>query len=661
MARHITGQFSNFLSVNTATAIDYPVSWAVRIKFDTGSTNGIPVSYGEAFPAWDNEYSSGGVGIGQMGVTSGQGASFFGTTLTAVTTVADQWYLLVGVWESASSRRVYLDNSTQTAVDTNTVPPHTHAQKNFTLGSFLTGPGIIHPGYGVNGHVADAAIWNTALTADDIDLLALGRPDDVKFENLQAWYKLGEDGDLTSSVGSYPPMTVYGTCPVSDDPEYPTDVTYLHLLLNIPEKSYNATDSDAPVRDRLTAWYSATPPYGDAWGQGYGNHLADTSLWKYDSIGQDNSFRIEPHILGQQIVSINAKPTSAYNGWTWCYWLRVYTFTDTTLNYYIPVVYCLSTSSIGANLHTGFVTDSPGQYGTPRQIVWLGHHSDRGITWPYTVPTDEWIHVTVIKFAYGVKPTYCRLLINGSPIGDASNGSDRDAYTQDVQYRAIGAQIYGNSSRGNYTLKDFREYDGALTDSEAYDIYQHSKGFHEQTSGLIRNDIRPVRIEEKLDYIPGEAGVYTLAGQSSSLRSARRLTSSSTSFLLSGQAAALNWAEGNKIRGNVGAFLLSGSPSVLRSTRQLVTSLGAYSSTGNSVALQLVRLLQANPGGFILTGEAAAITLKRGLLAAYGIYTLAGMNADLLYTVIHAGEGRTFYVMREDRTIRIVPDPNVKG
>jgi len=72
-------------------------------------------------------------------------------------------------------------------------------------------------------------------------------------------------------------------------------------------------------------------------------------------------------------------------------------------------------------------------------------------------------------------------------------------------------------------------------------------------------------------------------------------------------------------------------------------------------------MLQANPGGLILEGKAATMSLARGLLAEYGIYAIDGMQADLVYRVLHAGGGRIFYVLKEDRTLRIIRDPDLEG
>ena len=641
MARLVNATTStNFLSVNTGTAIDYPITWAVRIKYHPSCPLCIPVTYGESYPAWDAEYSGGGLGSVNA-VTSGQGSTFVGSAGVGPA-VADQWHLFVGVWASATSRRVYWDSGSNTAVDTQPVPAHSHAQKNFTLGSFLLGPGSIHGGYGAWAHYADAALWNAALTPAEIDELAAGRPGDVQAANLKAWYKLGADGDLTSSVGSYPAMTVYGSCPVSPDPEYVGGPSYLPAVIHsprIPRVLRPWENMSGPCRDRLLMSYPAIPPFNEAWGAGpWGLQIpSNAGLPQH---GEDNSWRWL-HTFGANSSTVNAIPPPAYGGYAIAFWIRVYTFTDyAAAGYYYAHNNVFTTHSFGGTYaqHVGYTLDPPGGFTVPRRFHVQQIHADGPAVLPYPIPTDEWIHAVIqVMSSYGSGAGLVKLWVNGESTGTATNGIDRDAYSPDTTGRVFGSHGFGQSSYGDYAAKDFREYSGNITDADANAIYRDSLEFFTATSSYVRNDIRPVRILEKLDYIPGEAGVYELAGYPAGGLATRKIT------------------------GALGAYLLQGPPTLLRSTRILTPEAGPYAYGGQAVALQLVRLLQANPGGYALEGRAATLTLARGLLAEYGIYNLEGMQAELLYRVIHAGGGRIFYVMREDRTLRIIRDKDVEG
>jgi len=646
MARQVTGTAGSFLDVDIGTGlVNYPITLACRFKLTSATIaagGSVVATYGEWYPEPNADYIQ-LTPTAISAVVAKQGNVFSG--VFATTLAADQWYLAVCVMDGVGnianySHRIYLDESTQTGIQSTPVAyvGATHPTRHITVGGLLLAAGSLYTTGGFNGHVADVAIWDTALTATDVDALAEGTPGTVKPANLKGWWKLPADGDLTTSVGTYGPMVVYGTCPATADPS--VGPVFYNVPIYTPPKLYAATDPDAPVRDKLLLWYPGTPPFTDAWGQGYGNQVADTGEWtKYSGFtGQDNSLRIVKTFTGNQTVSVSATPIGAsYSGLTWSCWVRVYSWENLSGTYYYGLVYLFSTNSLGYGIHAGFTTDilsTP--YYTPRRFFARQLHLDGPVVFQnYTVPTDEWVHVSIIvKFAYAAQPGYSKLFVNGVPVELGTNTIDRDAYSPDVPTHAFGAGNYGQSSAGDFTAKDFRGYKGPITDSEAFDIYQHSLEFHQATSGLVRSDIRPVRILEKLDYIPGETGVYDLAGPATGLRAIRRLT------------------------GSLGTYLLSTPATMLKFGRIFPAAAGTYSTTGQATALHLIRLLQSNPGGFILSGKAATTTLARNLLADYGIYNLEGMEADLLFRVIHEGSGRTLYIMREDRTLRIIPDPD---
>ena len=640
MARHVSGATQQFLSCNTGEALPYPFTIACRIKINPVNADMHHFGYGTLMTgAYDCDYVSSNAVHGGVIAFTGRGSNFTGAGSNPLThPPANVWALFVAVFESVSKRTLYIDSSVNVTTELTTVPVSVATSKLLVLGGLDVGSNSIWQTYGIVGDVADAAIWNTAFTTADVDALAAGRPDDVKAGNLKGWWKLGEDGDLTSSAGTYGPMVIIGSCPVTPDPEYGTPVPYITLPVYSPRRvSYNATDSDAPLRDNLLSWYSGTRPFTDYWNnrEGHTSIIAagNTELRE----GQNNSTHNEYGDAGRIILP-------AYNSGSWVtgitysFWIRVYTFSKYSIDYWNgSVMFYGSQADAGSNTFLGYHTAStaPYGYGGQLQFTRLSYYTPASFI-SSILPLDEWIHYSV---ALEISTDTLRYYRNGrfdtSYPGVASSRPDIP-YLPTIQSYIHNSSAFGYGF-GHYTIKDFRVYNGPLTADESYQVYQHSKNFHESTSDLIRTDIRPVRIEEKLDYIPGEAGVYELAGYPAGGLATRKIT------------------------GALGAYLLQGSPTLLRSTRILLPEAGPYVYGGRAVALQLVRLLQANPGGYALEGRAATLTIARGLLAEYGIYNLEGMQADLLYRVIHAGGGRIFYVMREDRTLRIIRDKDVEG
>lgn len=222
MARQVTGSLGQYLNVDTGTTLTYPFTLSCRFKVDVvPSSVRVVMLYGEWYPTPDGQYCE--VGSDRFMANTAKAGSYLGGIWMSAPVVG-QWYLWVGVFNGSGStdvsRRVYVDNSTQTALESTSLSAASHASKLITLGGLMLTAGDFYETAGFDGYIADAAIWDVALTDADVDALAASRPGNVKSANLKAWYKLGEDGGLTSSVGTYPAMTVVGSCPIADDPPY---------------------------------------------------------------------------------------------------------------------------------------------------------------------------------------------------------------------------------------------------------------------------------------------------------------------------------------------------------------------------------------------------------------------------------------------------------
>ena len=260
MARLLTASTNNFLNCLTGTAVPYPFSVSCRLKL-LPTTSGVPFTYGEGSPSWDGEYSGATAGAaGAFTANTGKGSQFSGASYSMSVT-AGQWYLVIFVFDGddnfGSSRRVYVDNASQTAVDEIDVLGVGHLNKNFTLGGVLV-PGMHFPA-AYDGEIADVAFWNTALTAGDVNELVTKRPGQVKAANLLAWWKLGADGDLSSSVGTYGPMVATGTVPITADPPYTPPIIVKRLYVPDHFRDDEELDLNHPLLKACTGYFPLHP------------------------------------------------------------------------------------------------------------------------------------------------------------------------------------------------------------------------------------------------------------------------------------------------------------------------------------------------------------------------------------------------------------------
>lgn len=130
--------------------------------------------------------------------------------------------------------------------------------------------------------------------------------------------------------------------------------------------------------------------------------------------------------------------------------------------------------------------------------------------------------------------------------------------------------------------------------------------------------------------ITAAQGSYSLSGQAALLKRSYPLVAAQGSYSLSGQAAVLRLAR--KISAAQGAYALSGqSAGTVRGLR-ITAAQGAYSLTGQDVGLSYsggARVLTAAQGSYSLTGQAVGIKAARTIAAAQGSYALTGFAQTL--------------------------------
>lgn len=623
MARLITGTIGSFLNVNTGTNVPLPFSYSCRFKV---SHSGIVLTYGEFYgAAADAEYSGPNLGTpGSVGLSSGKstGAGFTGTSVT-MPVLPDTWYLMIAVCTSNSERRIYVNNSSLTNADFTFNGPPDHLSKNITIGGFLITPSTLYGGYEFNGEVADVAMWNMALSASDVDALATSRPNFVQQANLIAYWKLGEDGSLANSAGTWGPLVEIGTVPVTSDPPY----NKAKLILEHSYRNYLGPSSrityplDDPLLRNLTASLPCTETYTQTITdlvslRPFAVPPVTDTYFRWDTDGGLNAsfsgYNIEleaPWSLPGVGYVVPTPPL------TISLWAKSF--------YTSGIIYHMGEYAYQLGIKIG--SSGPDNTVYIQRIASTANDLVSSIGSTTICRQDTWLHIVGTLS----KDLTLRLYINGKL--EAANQNSTPQATMS-RARLFLSNTEGETFYGG--VRDIRVWSTDLQASQVLDLY---------TRGYARNLVGTVPTKHSLLYFEralppvSDVGAYAYTGYPVTFGKTRLLVP------------------------EAGSYLLGGLPVITRADLYLRGALGTYAYGAGAVALALIRLLQANPGGYILAGEAATLTLARGLLAEYGVYALEGMQAGLLYRVIHAGGGRIFYVMREDRTLRIIRDEDVRG
>ena len=130
-----------------------------------------------------------------------------GNSTAGTVTATNTWYHCAGVYTSATSRTGYLDGVAGTANTTNLTPT---SLDDTTIGASTFGSGSV--GTYMDGQIAEAAIWNVALTAAEIASLAKGMsPLMVRPASLISYWPLVGNFSPEIDLHGRLEMTVNGT------------------------------------------------------------------------------------------------------------------------------------------------------------------------------------------------------------------------------------------------------------------------------------------------------------------------------------------------------------------------------------------------------------------------------------------------------------------
>lgn len=188
MARRNTGSSSNYLSLGSALATDFPVTLAAWFRPASVTVNSNLVNISSSSGnyvalAYDGANSYGG---GARAVIADVGENFAASA--SAPNVAGQWVHCAAVAAGLTSRTGYMNGR----------PGTTGTGGVSNLGTMTnTNIGIYPGGFSpLNGVIADVAIWTDELTPGEIRELAQGaRPGDIRPQSLAAWWPL-DDANL---------------------------------------------------------------------------------------------------------------------------------------------------------------------------------------------------------------------------------------------------------------------------------------------------------------------------------------------------------------------------------------------------------------------------------------------------------------------------------
>jgi hypothetical protein len=226
MARSFVRASSEYLAIGTPVLAAFPITFACWFNVDNTLDQSL-ISIGDIDTAED--YLE--LRLRDPADTDVLAIHRNASTLYAKTTASytvDTWHHGCAVFAATNDRRVYLNGGNKgTNATDQTFPDNVDTT---TIGR-RAGTTTIY----VSGGIAEAGIWNVALTDAEVAILAATySPLFVKPQNLVAYYRLIRDEDQ-DRVGGYD-MTAYNTPTISAHPPiiYPSPPHIIHVTAAPP-------------------------------------------------------------------------------------------------------------------------------------------------------------------------------------------------------------------------------------------------------------------------------------------------------------------------------------------------------------------------------------------------------------------------------------------
>lgn len=202
---------------------------------------------------------------------------------------------------------------------------------------------------------------------------------------------------------------------------------------------------------------------------------------------------------------------------------------------------------------------------------------------------------------------------------DNENGSDSiDITTDDYTEVEWCITLAGSLSNGDYF--DFEVYAG----STVLDTYTVTPRWTIGSSGSPYT-------------LTADVGTFSLTGNVTALKAARKIATTVSTFTLTGISAGLTAQR--KLAATVGTFALTGIDATLTYTPvaasyTLTADAGSFALTGVNTILTAQRKIAPAVGTFALSGIAVTLKADRSIAAGTGSFSFTGIDATLTYTPV---------------------------
>lgn len=202
---------SDHLDVASVSVSDVPITISAWVHLtNTGYSNNF-ACIGESGTG-NNQYWIGTNGSGQFTVNERDTVTSTANLGIGVNDILANWYLVVGVFTNHSSRNIYsMGSSTGSSSAARTASGVNSIR--------ISGDTNATPSNPAKARIAHVAIWNTALSASQIDSLKYLYPNQVAVGNLVNYWPLTNNQSPEPDYGSGNlPLTVTGTTFSTDNP-----------------------------------------------------------------------------------------------------------------------------------------------------------------------------------------------------------------------------------------------------------------------------------------------------------------------------------------------------------------------------------------------------------------------------------------------------------
>jgi hypothetical protein len=168
MARSFNGT-SDYLNYATAVRTTTPLTMACWAKWNTLGTSTMLMTIGDSSSTTTllNRFRL-SKNASDLVIAATANTTTSGTSSGGTVTATNTWYHCAGIYTSSTSRTGYLDGVAGTANTTSLTPS---SLDDTTIGASIYSGGA---GTYMDGQIAEAGIWNVALTAAEITSLAKG-------------------------------------------------------------------------------------------------------------------------------------------------------------------------------------------------------------------------------------------------------------------------------------------------------------------------------------------------------------------------------------------------------------------------------------------------------------------------------------------------------